>query len=85
MRRKSPDIDREQLLLTGDVAKILDLTPEGVRWLARDGQLPFTLITKRGVRLFNLADVKEFQEARRKRLAKRVAGGVQGERPMDAA
>jgi len=48
---------------TGDVARALDLTNEGVRHLARNGQLPCTR-TPKGWRLFRKWDVLRLAEVR---------------------
>lgn len=51
------------LLLTGDVARILEVSPDTVRALERLGRLP-ALKTKRGVRLFDRRDVERLRLAR---------------------
>lgn len=51
------------LLTTYDAARVLDLTPEGVRYLVRQGQLPARK-TINGRRLFRKHDVLELLRAR---------------------
>jgi hypothetical protein len=46
----------ERWLTTADAARMLDLTADGVRWLARQGRLPYER-TPAGQRLFLQADV----------------------------
>jgi hypothetical protein len=46
------------LLSTADAARILDLSADMVRLLARDGRLPIAAETVRGVRLFRKQDVE---------------------------
>jgi len=58
-------------LLTSEVARILDVSPDTVRHLERTGRLP-ALKTDRGTRLFNRADVERARVARERRQA---AGG----------
>ena len=81
---------RTVLLESADAAKILDLTPAGVRLLARSGRLPVAAVTSRGLRLFQAADVLALRRARaaereqrRPRRTRRPAGPVtarQGEK-----
>jgi DNA-binding transcriptional MerR regulator len=55
----------EQLLSTGDVARILEITPDGVRHLERVGKLRARR-TVSGHRIFSAADVEELAAARRR-------------------
>lgn len=48
----------DDLLTTADAAKILGLSPDMVRLLARDGRLPATAASVRGLRLFLRRDVE---------------------------
>jgi len=48
--------DPDDLMTAADAARILDLSSDMVRLLARGGGIPF-LSTVRGVRLFRRADV----------------------------
>jgi len=48
----------ENLLATADAAKILDLSPDMVRLLAREGRLPAAAASVRGVRMFRREDVE---------------------------
>lgn len=57
-------------LLTGDVARILEVSAETVRHLNRIGRLP-ALKTERGVRLFDRRDVERVARERRLRDAER--------------
>jgi hypothetical protein len=50
--------------LTRQAARILDLTPDGVRWLTRIGRLR-PLVTTGGVRLFVVGDVVRLAAERR--------------------
>jgi hypothetical protein len=83
--RRPPKIDRSELLLAMDVGKVLDLTPQSVRALARSGKLRVAMQTKSGTRLFLLADVTKYK-ADRDRAQVARARGVRGElKPLDAA
>jgi DNA-binding transcriptional MerR regulator len=53
-------------LLTSEVARILDVSPETVRLWERLGRLP-ALKTKHGVRLFDQRDVEQFAREREER------------------
>jgi len=55
--------DDDQWLTTADVARLLERTPDGVRWLARTGQLTYQQ-THSGVRLFRRGTVRRFVQAR---------------------
>lgn len=55
-------------LLTGQVAQILDVSPETVRLWERLGRLP-ALKTERGVRLFDRRDVERLAGEREQRRA----------------
>lgn len=61
------------LLLTGQVAKILDLSPEMVRVLERRGKLA-ALKTVGGVRLYDLGDVERLREQRAEQRAALAVG-----------
>ena len=50
-------------LLTGDVARILDVSAETVRFWERIGRLP-ALKTERGIRIFNRDDVERLAHER---------------------
>jgi hypothetical protein len=65
--------DRHRLLLTtGDVARMLDLSANGVRWLAREGRLPFETTTA-GHRIYRGSDVDVFAKQRMRARLRRVA------------
>jgi excisionase family DNA binding protein len=53
-------------MLTGDVARVLGVSAETVRFLHRIGRLP-ALKTERGVRLFALSDVDALKRKRDER------------------
>jgi len=53
-----------QLLTTADAARMLLITVHGVRWLARNGRLPYEA-TASGQRLFKVDDVVALLERRR--------------------
>jgi excisionase family DNA binding protein len=59
-------------LLSGDVAKILNCTPDYVRVLERSGQLQ-AVKTEGGVRLFDRVDVERFARERANRTETRSA------------
>jgi DNA-binding transcriptional MerR regulator len=61
---------REMLLESADVARLLNLTPSGVRRLADLGQLRPTAVTPRGGRLYRQEDVNALRRARGARQAK---------------
>ncbi len=71
-----PTRARDRLLSTCAVGKILNITPNGVRYLEHCGKLP-ALRTQSGQRIFRLRDVERLARAR----------GVRGElvEPLDAA
>lgn len=64
--------DPDDLMTAADAARILDLSSDMVRLLARGGGIPF-LATVRGVRLFRRADVDALarERARQRALQKR--------------
>ena len=70
MRILAEDYTRPQWLTTGDVARALDVTMNGVRWLVRTRQLACEW-TRNGRRLFALREVRRLAEAR---LTKRLVG-----------
>lgn len=53
-----------ELLTPADAAKILGLTPAGVRLAAKDGRLRVTATTPSGARLFLREDVERFKRDR---------------------
>src|SRR5947209_14530060 len=54
-----------QFLTTGEVARLLQVTPNGVRWLVRDARLACTR-THSGVRLFHPETVMQVMNERAK-------------------
>jgi DNA-binding transcriptional MerR regulator len=54
--------------LTSEAARILGLSPDGVRWLARRGVL-HAEVTTGGVRLFTRREVERLADIRRRRAA----------------
>lgn len=54
----------DDLMMAADAGKILRISVDMVRLLARDGRLPFTS-TVGGVRLFRRADVEALERKRR--------------------
>lgn len=63
-RRPGQHDDPEDLMTAADAARILSITPDMVRLLARQGRLRAAVRTIRGVRLFRRADVQELAETR---------------------
>jgi DNA-binding transcriptional MerR regulator len=61
--------DMDELWQTCEAARALDLTPAGVRLLAKQGKLRAAVLTGRGQRLYRRADVESLVKARRKRSA----------------
>jgi excisionase family DNA binding protein len=57
---------QSQWYTTSDVAQLLGVTVHGVRWLARNGRLPYEA-TASGQRLFRHDDVITLVERRRQR------------------
>lgn len=55
-----------ELLTPADAAKILGLTPAGVRLAANDGRLKVTATTPNGTRLFLREEVERFRRERAK-------------------
>lgn len=62
----------KELLETGDVARRLDLTPDGVRALVRTGRLPSAVSTPRGVKLFDPVTVERLRLERERRPQRRT-------------
>jgi hypothetical protein len=60
-------------LTTADVARMLDLSAAGVRWLARDGRLASER-TVSGQRLFRPTEVQRFAERRMRARLTGLAG-----------
>ena len=57
----------EDLMTAGDAARIVGLTPAGVRWAAKDGRLQVARTTPGGVRLFDRVEVERFRRERETR------------------
>lgn len=55
-----------EFLTAADAARILDLTPSGVRLAANTGRLRVAAMTPGNVRLFSREDVERFKRARAK-------------------
>ena len=62
------------LLTTADAARVLDISPDGVRWLTRNGRLP-AIRTRSGVRLYFNRDVELLRDARGRRGCRRKRAG----------
>ena len=62
-----------ELMLAADAAKVLELSPDMVRSLARKGELP-SLQTPGGVRIFKKRDVAALAARRRRERGARRAG-----------
>ena len=60
------------LLTTGEVAKLLEVTPDTVRFYERRGQLKAAVFVGRGHRLFRRSEVERF--ARQRGTAPRASG-----------
>jgi hypothetical protein len=57
-----------EYLTAGDVAKeVGDITAMGVKAASERGDLPVAAITRGGVRLYRIEDVKHFKESRETR------------------
>jgi excisionase family DNA binding protein len=65
----------DDLMTASDAGRILGVSVDTVRLLARGGELPF-MSTIRGVRLFRRADVDAL--ARRRELSKSARSGLRG-------
>ena len=52
-------------IFTAEAARILDVSPETVRWWERIGRLPAALKAGRGVRLFDRGAVQRLADARK--------------------
>jgi DNA-binding transcriptional MerR regulator len=74
----------KEFLQTGDVARRLDLTPDGVRALVRTGRLSSAVTTPRGVKLFDPVAVERLR-VERERLANRRTADVVPRRGSDQA
>ena len=55
------------VVLTAEAARILEVSPETVRWWERTGRLPAVLKTGRGMRLFDRRVVQRLADERRSR------------------
>jgi hypothetical protein len=64
---------KQELLTVAEVARAVDppLTPAGIRAAVATGRIRVTVRTRSGVKLFDLAAVREFQAERSRRLAAR--------------
>jgi excisionase family DNA binding protein len=73
-------LDGGEILTTGDVAKVLQVSADLVRQLAREGRLP-ALKTRSGQRLFWLSDVEALvdQRAAKREERQRLEAGVEME------
>jgi excisionase family DNA binding protein len=56
----------DDLMTTGEAARLLDLSPDGVRWIEREGRLPAQRTTN-GQRLFRRGDVEALAAERARR------------------
>ena len=66
------DLPAEDLILSGDAARILDVAVETVRVYERQGLLAARR-TARGIRLFSRREVERVARERRERQASRVS------------
>ncbi len=53
----------DDLMTTSEAARVLDLSPDAVRWLEREGRLPAQRTTN-GYRLFRRRDVEQYAAIR---------------------
>jgi len=67
--------DPEDLMTAVDAAKILGISPDMVRLLARKGRLRTAVQTIRGVRLFRRGDVQQLAHTRATRAQRKDAWG----------
>jgi DNA-binding transcriptional MerR regulator len=56
--------DTKSYLTSIDVGRVLNVTPDRIRQLARAGRLRPTLVLPRGQRLFSAEDVETFRRQR---------------------
>jgi len=73
--------DPEDLMTAGDAARILDLSSDMVRLLAREGRLEAAVQSVSGVRLFRRADVERLAAQRAQRAIERAHGRTRRGRP----
>lgn len=73
MAKRKPDPD--DLMTTGEAARLLGLSPDMVRVLERENRLPAQRTTN-GVRLFRRRDVERLADERAKAAAKGDSGPV---------
>jgi hypothetical protein len=74
----------DDLMMAADVGRILRISVDMVRLLARDGRLPFTC-TVRGVRLFRRGDVETLDRERRAKGNARSAASAAASRASSPA
>lgn len=67
------DISMLRYLSAADASKLLNLTPGGVRLMARRGELPVAAVTEGGIQLFTREDVERVANTRTSKT--RVARG----------
>jgi DNA-binding transcriptional MerR regulator len=61
---------QDELLMSADAGRVLNLTPAAVRQLARRGTLPVARMTPRGVRLFTREAIEQLARQREDRAPK---------------
>lgn len=81
LRPAGPDDDPEDLMTAVDAARILGLSSDMVRLLAREGRLKAAVQTVRGVRLFRRADVERPAAERAQQARDRRDGKAPRRRP----
>jgi excisionase family DNA binding protein len=69
-------ISLESLLSVADASRILGVTPQTVRQMARQGTLPIATRTEGGIRLFRRADVEQLAAERATRNRAHAVQGV---------
>ena len=62
-----------ELLTVSEVARLLGLSPDGVRLLEREGKLPAHIKVGKGQRLFDRATVEKLKRKRRSKAGSKAA------------
>ena len=73
----------QRFLSASDAARVLNITPAGIRAMVRRNALPVAAMTEGGIHLFRRATVEGLarRRAKRKQQAERAVGGGRGDAP----
>ena len=73
---RTPQESPDDLMTAGDAARILGLSPDMVRVLARNGRLVPAVQSVSGVRMFRRADIEKLAEVRRRKAMVPASGAA---------